>query len=77
MPGELHPQAGSTPANGRLMLCSDGLTDMADAAAIERCLKMPKLTDAANALVKLALDAGGKDNVSVVLIDLDDNSASA
>lgn len=52
-----------------LLLCSDGLSDMVDDAAIAATLG--QYTDnvelAAKALVDLALENGGRDNVSVVL----------
>jgi PPM family protein phosphatase len=50
------------------MLCSDGLTDMLDdesiAQLLQRCELLP---EAARALIDAANDAGGKDNISVVL----------
>lgn len=54
----------------RLMLCSDGLSSMITDDAIETLLKTeatPK--EACDALVEEALDAGGLDNVSVIVID--------
>lgn len=52
----------------RLMLCSDGLTDMvddADIAAVLRDIESPQ--EACNKLLNLALDAGGKDNVTITM----------
>ena len=52
-----------------LLLCSDGLTDMLDDARIENLLKgCTVLDDAARALVNAANEAGGRDNISVVLM---------
>lgn len=51
------------------LLCSDGLTDMADDAQIAEILRQggsPKKL--AEALVNLALEQGGRDNVTVMLI---------
>jgi serine/threonine protein phosphatase PrpC len=58
-----------TLADGdRLLLCSDGLTDMVDDAAIAAVLaRAERSEDACRALVELALAAGGKDNVTVLL----------
>ena len=53
----------------RLLLCSDGLHDMVDDDRIAACLRLPAL-EAVPALVAAALDAGGEDNVSVVLVDV-------
>lgn len=50
-----------------LLLCSDGLTDMIDEAHIEELLAAHP-QEPATALVQAALDAGGRDNVTVVLI---------
>jgi PPM family protein phosphatase len=52
----------------RLLLCSDGLTDMVDDATIETVLRdIEPPQEAAQKLLDLALDAGGKDNVTIVL----------
>jgi protein phosphatase len=51
-----------------LLLCSDGLSDMVDDAIISQLLLAhDALPDAAQALVDAANEAGGKDNISVVL----------
>jgi protein phosphatase len=51
-----------------LLLCSDGLTNMVDDASITRVLRTtPSADEACEALVTLALDSGGKDNVTVAL----------
>lgn len=59
------------PPEGKLLLCSDGLTDLVDARRITEILasgaatsqKVDDLVDAAN-------EEGGKDNVTVVLLEL-------
>lgn len=56
----------------RIILCSDGLTDMLtneEIAAILAGSDTP--VDAAEALVAAANDAGGIDNVSVVIVDVE------
>jgi protein phosphatase len=51
-----------------LLLCSDGLTDMVSDSQIARTLAQVSVPqDACQALVEQALEAGGKDNVTVVL----------
>lgn len=50
------------------LLCSDGLTDMVDDAEIEAILRTEPLTRAAWKLVDRALANGGRDNVTVVLV---------
>lgn len=55
----------------RILLCTDGLTGELDDAAIGRILGAHAGDQAAvDALVAAALDAGGRDNVSVVLATL-------
>jgi len=52
----------------RLLLCTDGLTDMVAEAEITRILgRQIRPDDACHELVDLALEHGGKDNVTVVL----------
>jgi protein phosphatase len=52
----------------RLLLCTDGLTDMVQDNVIAECVDAsPTAQAACDALVSLALDAGGKDNVTAVL----------
>ncbi|WP_350347822.1 protein phosphatase 2C domain-containing protein [Agromyces sp. G08B096] len=55
----------------RLLICSDGLTGEVSDEAIRATLTMTgRAESAADALVKRALDAGGRDNVTVVVIDV-------
>ena len=53
----------------RLMLCSDGFWDYA-AKGWERSVGIPNLAEAAQKLVDLANEGGGRDNISVVMADL-------
>ncbi len=52
------------------LLCSDGLTDMVDDADIEAILKSESLTRAAWKLIDRALANGGRDNVTVMLVQV-------
>lgn len=58
------------PASGDLfLLCSDGLTDMlTDARITELLLAATSLETGASSLVDAANEAGGRDNVSVLLV---------
>ena len=52
----------------RLLLCTDGLTDMVDDARIAATLDRGMLAaETCRALVDLALEGGGKDNVTTVV----------
>jgi PPM family protein phosphatase len=67
----------------RLLLCSDGINGMIDDAAIEAILtEEGDPRDAADRLVAAALEAGGRDNATAVVVDVvglltDDASESA
>jgi PPM family protein phosphatase len=51
-----------------LLLCSDGLSDMVDDAGIAQLLQAhPSLPAVAQALIDAANEAGGRDNISVIL----------
>jgi serine/threonine protein phosphatase PrpC len=60
----------------RVLLCSDGLTDFVAEDAVARALATPDVgeprdpDEAADALVGLALAAGGRDNVTCLVADL-------
>jgi len=59
------------PAAERLLLCSDGITGMINDTAIAGILdRVPDPRDAADALVQAALDAGGRDNATAVVVDV-------
>ncbi len=57
--------------NDILLLCSDGLTDMVEDQHIARILgENPDVKQAAQKLIKAALEGGGKDNVTLQLIKI-------
>ncbi len=60
----------------RLLLCSDGLTTMLRAQAISALLRRERdPTRAANLLVDAANAAGGEDNITTIVIDIEDDGA--
>ena len=67
---KLRPEPGD-----RLMLCSDGLTEMvADDAIAELLRTIPIPRDACEALVNAANERGGVDNITVVVADFKDGT---
>jgi serine/threonine protein phosphatase PrpC len=75
-----HVEQYTPPGSGVLLVCSDGLWNyLPDAAELAR-LAMPRaLTDplgAANDMVRFAVDAGGADNITAVLIPYPSPEAS-
>jgi len=64
---------GYPPITGdcRVLLCSDGLTDMVADAEIERLMRYSaSAADTADALMRYALAGGGRDNVTVIVLDV-------
>lgn len=59
----------------RLLLCSDGLTDLVADERIAEVLAMADPHSAAAVLTQEALTAGGKDNITCVVLDLIDGPA--
>jgi protein phosphatase len=61
--------------NGDLfLLCSDGVSGQLEPAAIEHQLTATeKLEDAGHALIRLSLEAGGRDNATAVLVRVSDD----
>ena len=57
--------------NERLLLCSDGLTgEVSDEDVRNTLLTTPGAQPAADELVRLALQNGGRDNVTVIVLDV-------
>lgn len=54
------------------LLCSDGLNDMVEDAEIERVVRTApnRLAEATEELIQAALDGGGKDNVTVLMLQV-------
>ncbi len=67
---ELEVTRHELAADDLLLLCSDGLTDMVDDEGIcdLLCHTHPSLDAACQSLVEAANSAGGRDNISVVLV---------
>jgi len=63
VPLELHEE-------DRLLLCSDGLTDLVDTERIAEVLRLVDPHSAAAVLTQSALAAGGRDNVTCVVLDV-------
>jgi type VI secretion system protein ImpM len=53
----------------RFLLCSDGLTRVLSAEAIEGWMKTPEIEKAVEGLIQSTLDAGAPDNVTVVIAE--------
>lgn len=70
---ELEPYIakGEMHAEDQYLLCTDGLTDMVSEEEISEILCMPERADSkAKQLMRRALENGGSDNITIVLIQL-------
>jgi protein phosphatase len=64
-------RGGAAAAGDVLLLCSDGLSSLVASESIREALvRSPSLQDAGQSLIQRALDAGGNDNTSVVVVRL-------
>lgn len=57
----------------RLLLCSDGLTEEVSESAIAKLLEYPLCDKAATALVEAAKENGGRDNITVIIVAIEDS----
>lgn len=58
-------------AGDRFLLCSDGLTEYADEAALQSVLENTSGEEAVETLMRLALQGGGQDNITVLLAEVE------
>lgn len=65
---------GAAPINlapgDRLLVCSDGLHDLLTDAEIAACARETVVPDSAASLLRVALERGGFDNISMVLLEM-------
>lgn len=77
---QIEPDFNEWPlqAGDRVLLCSDGLTDMLDDEAIARLFsRTGPLPVLLTALIAAANEAGGHDNISAVLLEMQASSPAA
>ncbi|MCL6282711.1 protein phosphatase 2C domain-containing protein [Ruegeria sp. 2012CJ41-6] len=67
---ELDKIRGELQPGDRFLLCSDGLTKYATFAMLEKALKELPLETVSDRLVQMALDGGGADNISVIVVEV-------
>ena len=68
----MHTQAIKVAAPTRFLICTDGLTDMVGRVAMEEITRLMRAPDVtAEALFGLAMDAGGLDNITLAVIDVE------
>lgn len=66
---EIEKRRGDVLPGDRFLLCSDGLTRYADDAMLGYLLSSSPIETVADALLSVALDGGGADNISVIVVE--------
>jgi serine/threonine-protein phosphatase Stp1 len=61
---------GQVQSGDRFLLCSDGLTKYATTDVLQKILNREPIGSVAEALEQSALDGGGADNISIIVIDV-------
>lgn len=67
---ELEKIRGQIFSGDRFLLCSDGLTKYATMEILQNLLSQEPIETVAERLQQLALDGGGADNISIIVIDI-------
>jgi serine/threonine-protein phosphatase Stp1 len=67
---ELDKIRGDIASGDRYLLCSDGLTKYANFNTLEKMVVGAPIETIADRLLSFALDAGGADNISIIVIDV-------
>jgi protein phosphatase/serine/threonine-protein phosphatase Stp1 len=67
---ELEKIRGEVQPGDRFLLCSDGLTKYATFAVLERALSSIAVENVTDTLINIALDGGGADNISAIVVDV-------
>lgn len=67
---ELDKVRGELFPGDRFLLCSDGLTKYATFDTLERVLQSEPIETVADTLLHIALDGGGGDNISIIVVDI-------
>ena len=67
---ELEKVRGPVEPGDRFLLCSDGLTKYATFAVLQRALSSTAVEYVTDTLLNIALDGGGADNISVIIVDV-------
>ena len=69
-PGAVQPHVVEVHGPGRMLLCTDGLTDVLDPDEIASAMRGDTPQDVVSDLVDRAVRGGGPDNITVAVVDL-------
>ena len=56
-------------AGDRWLICSDGLHGLVNKTELCRMMEMENIEEAANAMLEAALNNGGRDNISLIVME--------
>ncbi|RSX53420.1 protein phosphatase [Bifidobacterium goeldii] len=77
-PEGIRPDYYAVESRGRFIICSDGLHgEVSDDVIASVAAANPNPQEAVDALINVALDAGGSDNVTVIVVDIHDDDQPA
>ena len=74
--GSTSHQGLTLEPHDKLLLCSDGLTDLVEPPDLSQLLGSAEPSQAAEALVNLARERGGHDNITVVVLEVPPGGAA-
>jgi len=74
---EVDKRIGRVGRGDRFLLCSDGLTKYANDALLEEVLQTEPIETISERLLQIALDGGGADNISVIVVELGEDEADS
>jgi len=67
---ELEKIRGTIQSGDRFLLCSDGLNKYAGFDLLRRTLAQGGIENISNTLLNIALEGGGADNISIIVVDV-------
>ena len=67
---ELDKIRGEVARGDRYLICSDGLNKYASLARLQRALTGAPIETVAESLLSIALEGGGADNISIIVVDV-------
>jgi serine/threonine protein phosphatase PrpC len=67
---ELDKVRGQIQPGDRYLICSDGLTKYATFAILKNTLSGSPIETVSDRLIQIALDGGGADNISAIVVDV-------
>ena len=67
---ELDKIRGEVEVGDRYLLCSDGLTKYATFGSLLDAVRNAPIETVSEKLLKIALDGGGADNISIIVVDI-------